>query len=84
MKVILVFAIITCLFIVGSGQIPNQECINRSRATELASCISQAAAPGARRGSFCGDCATQLISYYRECLNGTGVDAIQSCKKQLG
>ena len=74
MKAILVFAVITCLFVVGQAQ--NQNCA--TRLTGLSSCTAQLAASGG--GNFCGDCANQLISYYRDCANGNGVDAVQRSK----
>jgi hypothetical protein len=73
MKAVLVVAVITCLFVVGLTQ--NHNCI--SRATGLSSCLAQVGTGG---GNFCSECASKLISYYRDCANGTGVDAVQQRK----
>ena len=75
MKTVLAIAVVTCLFVVGLAQVPSQECINRAQ--DLTSCISSLSSGGDR---FCGDCANRLISYYRECANGVGVDAVQRRK----
>lgn len=73
MKTVLVIAIIACLFVVGLAQ--SQECMNQ--ATNLASCLSMLTSGGS---TFCNDCASRLISYYNECLNGAGVDAVRTSK----
>ena len=82
MKAVLVIAVITCVFIMGQAQIPNQSCV--TRANELASCTSQLAPGGTQTGNFCNDCDDRLISYYRECFDGTQetqlVDAVQNSK----
>ena len=74
MKALLAIAVMTCVFIVGQAQ--NSNCV--SRASELSSCISQLGASDV--GNFCNNCANQLISYYRDCANGAGVDAVQRSK----
>ena len=78
MKAIFVTAVITCLFIVGQTQSPSQSCINRLTDSEVASCNTQFG--GTRSDTFCRDCADRLTSYFRDCVNGTGVNEIQSCK----
>jgi hypothetical protein len=84
MKILLAITIITCLFVVGQAQNVTQ-CA--TRLAGLSSCISQVGAGGG--GNFCSDCSNQLISYYRDCTNGVGVDAVQqrklrsACSRQL-
>ena len=75
MKTILAIAVVTCFFVVGLAQVPSQECINRAQ--DLANCISIVSTGG---DNFCSNCANRLISYYRECTNGIGVDVVQRCK----
>ena len=78
MKILLVVSVITCLFVMGLAQ-DVQECANR--ANQLSSCLTSVAAGGG--GNFCGDCSNQLISYYEDCFNGVGVDAVRSRKLRL-
>jgi hypothetical protein len=73
MKTLLAITVITCLLVVGQAQ--NQNC--ETRFIELSSCFSQVGTGG---GNFCDECANQLISYYRDCTNGVGVDGVQQCK----
>ena len=73
MKTLLAIAVVTCLFVVGLAQVPNQRCLDR--ATDLASCQSS---PGG--DNYCNDCANKLINYYRECTNGIGVEGVQQRK----
>lgn len=83
MKAVLVaiVAVVTCVFVVGQTQ--TQDCMNRLAG--LNSCTAQLVPGAAREGNFCSDCSSRLISYYRECLNGTQqlqmqVDAVQRSK----
>ena len=73
MKTVLVITVIACLFVVGLAQ--NQNCV--TQANDLSGCISMVASGGS---TFCDQCASQLISYYNECTNGVGVDAVQRRK----
>ena len=75
MKIVFAIAVVTCLFVVGLAQVPSQECVNKL--TSLSSCT---AALGSGGDGFCGDCANRLISYYRECADGVGVDQVQRRK----
>lgn len=81
MKAVLVVAVITCVFVAGQAQ--NQNCV--TRLTGLNSCTSQLLPGATLTGDFCSDCNDRLISYYRDCLNGTqaiqqAVDAVQTSK----
>jgi hypothetical protein len=74
MKIVLVVAVIACLFVVGLAQNLTQ-CA--TRLTGLTSCISRMGTGG---DNFCSECPRRLISYYRDCANGSGVDAVQQRK----
>ena len=74
MKTVLVIAVIACLFVVGLAQTQSQ-CV--TQANDLSSCISMVASGGS---TFCNNCASQLISYYNQCTNGVGVDAVNRRK----
>ena len=83
---VLIVAIITCVFVAGQAQ--TQNCV--TRLAGLNSCTSQLLPGATQAGDFCSDCNDRLISYYRDCLNGTqaiqqAVDAVQRSKliKQL-
>ena len=69
MKTVLVIAVITCPFVMGLAQ--TQNCV--TQASNLTSCLSMVASDGS---TFCNQCANQLISYYQQCTNGVGVDAV--------
>ena len=75
MKTVLAIAVVTCFFVVGLAQVSAQDCVSRAR--DLASCLSSVNSDG---DNFCSSCANRVISYYRECANGIGVDTIQRRK----
>ena len=73
MKVILALAVIACFLAAASAQ--TQSCTQRF--SELQSCVTSLTNPGS---DFCNTCRDTLISYYNDCANGVGVDAVQQCK----
>ena len=72
MKTILAIVVISCFFVVASSQ--SSDCVNRLN--DLASCLSMVG-QSTDTTAFCNDCGNKLVSYYRDCTGGVGVDAIK-------
>ena len=72
MRTILAIAVISCLFVVASSQFG---CV--TRATDVASCVSQLGS-NTDVDAFCRNCGNTLVSYYRDCTGGVGVDQVQA------
>ena len=73
MKVILGLVVIACMLAAVSAQ--SLDCIRRT--AETASCATQLISPGS---DFCDDCGSSLISFYKDCGNGIGVDQVEKGK----
>ena len=73
MKTFLAFAVVCCLFVAASAQIPDVSC--GTDAARFASCITQITAG---TSSACANCASDLRDYYNRCTGGTGVSTVDA------
>ena len=73
MRTILAIVVISCFFAVAMSQ---SDCA--TRVTDLSNCITMLGTNTQDRTAFCNECGNQLISYYQDCTNGVGVDAVRA------
>ena len=79
MRAVVAIAVISCLFVVAHSIDFDFSCA--TRLANLAICIARQAAGISRNDTdFCNDCGNSLISYKRDCVDGVGVDIIQTGK----
>ena len=76
MRTILAIAVITCFFAVPISSQFNLNCVNRL--TDLGSCITRLGTATLDSTDFCNECGNSLVSYYRDCAGGVGVDSVQA------
>ena len=80
MKAVLAVVVISCLLVMASSQDVGQ-CSRR--ALDLANCLSA----GTTGATYCNDCASQLRSYYNDCLTGTArtsaINALNSGESKM-
>ena len=76
MRTILAIAVITCFFAVPISSQPNLDCANRL--VDQGSCITRLRTVTTGNTDFCNECRNSLISYYRDCAAGFGVDVVQA------
>ena len=72
MRTILAIVVISCFFAVATSQ---SDCT--TRLTDLSNCITLLSTATQSQTEFCNECRNQLVSYYQDCANGVGVDAVQ-------
>ena len=72
MRTILAIVVISCFFAVAMSQ---SDCTTRLR--DLGSCIIRLGTATQGQTEFCNECGNQLVSYYRDCEDGVGVDVVQ-------
>ena len=75
MRTILAIVVISYFFVVASSQ--SSDC--GSRANNVATCISRLSSSTDIQ-AFCNECGNKLVSYYRDCAGGVGVDAVKQGK----
>ena len=74
MRTILATAVIACFFAVPTLSQFNFGCV--TRLADLASCTTRLATATSNSTDFCNDCGNTLVSYYRDCTSGVGVDTV--------
>ena len=74
MRTILAIVVISCFFAVAASQ--SLDCI--TRLADLGSCITRLGTATLGQTEFCNECGNSLISYYRDCAGGNGVDTVQA------
>ena len=76
MRAILAIAVISCFFIVAHSQ--SLQCA--TRLVDVGTCISRLATANQGSTNFCNECGNSLVSYYRDCTGGAGVEQVQAGK----
>ena len=75
MRTILAIVVISCFFAVATSQFLF-DCT--TRLADLGSCITRLGTATQGQTEFCNECGNPLVSYYQDCVDGNGVDAVQA------
>ena len=77
MRAILTITVISCFFIGAHSLL---QCA--TRLVNLGTCTTRlaTASQGSIITDFCNECGNSLVSYFRDCTGGTGVEQVQAGK----